>query len=76
MATLTISDDKELVKKLEAIAENKGVSVEELVQQLLKAFVARQRTRHSDPIRGIFDSGEPDIVSRHEDILRDEWKPD
>jgi hypothetical protein len=76
MATLMIPDNEKLISKLEEIAQRKGVSLETLVEELLEDFVAGQVSRRDDPVVGIFDSGDPDIVSRHEDILRDEWEPD
>lgn len=76
MSTLKLSTDDELITRLEEIARRDGISVETLVEQLLKDFVTHQTSRINDPIVGIFDSGEADLVTRHEDILRDEWQHD
>jgi len=76
MSTLKLSTDDELMTRLKEIALRDGVTVETLVEQLLKDFVTHQTSRIHDPIVGIFDSGEVDLVARHEDILRDEWQPD
>lgn len=74
MSVLTIND-KALIVQLEAIAEREGISVDTLVQQLLRNYVDSRSPRCDDPIVGLFDSGQDDIVDRHEDILN-EWQPD
>lgn len=74
MGVLTINND-ELIAQLETVAKRKGIEVAALVEELLEEYIQRQGSRRHDPIVGLFDSGQDDIVDRHEDILS-EWAPD
>ncbi len=76
MVTMTIPGNEELVERLTAIAADQGVTVEELVERLLEDYVSQHISRRNDPIVAVFDSGDPDLVAHHEDILHDEWHPD
>jgi predicted transcriptional regulator len=76
MVTMTIPSSEELVERLKEIAADQGLTIEALVESLLEEYVSQHVSRRHDPIVGLFDSGNPDLVARHEDILRDEWHPD
>lgn len=75
MVTLNIPDNPELIRELEAIAAQQGISLESLIQQLLEDYISNRISRRRDPIVGIFDSGQDDVVERLEDLLGG-WQPD
>jgi hypothetical protein len=72
MKTAIIEIPEELDERLRHEADRRGISVAELVVDVLsQRYGSRKRTFHS---KGIGDSGEGDLSVRVEEILAEEWE--
>lgn len=73
-------NNDDLVEALKLRAKSKGMSVEELLSQMLEQQAVDDVSKPEiDPLVGAldeFESDEDDVSLRADDIVRDEWKPD
>lgn len=79
MVDIVVSVDDKLHAVLRAMAELKGVPVDEVLSRLVADQLDEIRARMSDPLIGAldeFETDEDDTAARAEDILRSDWKPD
>jgi hypothetical protein len=76
MADFTVTVDEDIIDVLKAMAKLKGITVEQVLSDMLTQTLEQIKARMNDPIIGMFESGEGDISERVEDILRNEWRPD
>jgi hypothetical protein len=76
MATINVTIDDDLLEVIEDLAKAREITVEEVLKDVIAGQLGRMRARMKDPMIGLFDSAEPDLSERDEEILRAEWKPD
>jgi hypothetical protein len=76
MAEFVVSLDEDMQGVVEAIARLKGVTVQEVLRDLLSESLETLRTRLNDPMIGAFASGRSDISERDEELLYGGWQPD
>jgi hypothetical protein len=76
MTELTFSVDEEVMEVLNAMAEVQGISIEQILRNLLTGSIEDLRARASDPIIGFIENGEPDLAARDEEIMVGNCDPD
>jgi hypothetical protein len=76
MTDLTFSVDEEIMEVLHAMAEVQGLSVEQILRNLLTGSIEELKTRASDPMIGFIRDGEADLAARDEEIMYGHWDPD
>jgi hypothetical protein len=72
-------NNNDLVESLKRRAKSKGISVKELLSQILEQQAVDDISKpETDPLVGAldeFESDEDDVSLRADDIIHDEWKP-
>jgi hypothetical protein len=76
MFSVTVEVDKDVYDVLKTIAEIKGVSVGDVLRDMVTEDLERIKRRMNDPIIGMFSSGRSDVSENDEDIMYGNWKPD
>jgi hypothetical protein len=79
MVNVMVSIDEGVLDVLKVVAGHKGVTVEDLLHDMLMETVEQMKARMDDPLVGAlreFGDAESDAASRADDIIQNEWQPD
>jgi hypothetical protein len=69
MAEYTITIEDEILEVLKIRAKLEGVTIPDLLQEILADSLEEIRQKMTDPLIGIVDSGKGDLSERDEEIM-------